>query len=281
MNNSIREIEKKANVIRKLTIESIGKLGVGHIGGALSIADILAVLYFKVMNVDVHNAKMEDRDRLVLSKGHGGPALYAALALKGFISIEELDTLNRPNTHLPSHCDMNLTNGIDMSTGSLGQGFSAAAGMACAAKMDKKDLYIYSIIGDGESQEGQIWEAAMFAGGRRLDNLIAFTDYNKMQIDDYVENVNGLEPLGSKWEAFGWHVQSIDGHDVKEILYAIDNAKKLKGKPSMIILNTIKGNGAYFCENEVTSHNMSIDEGMWKKAVAMIETEEEKENAGR
>lgn len=275
MKNKIELLEEKANDIRKLTIQTIGKLGVGHIGGALSLCEVLSALYFEVMKVDPTNSKMEDRDRLVLSKGHGGPALYSALALKGFIPIEELDTLNRPNTHLPSHCDMRLTNGIDMSTGSLGQGFSAATGMAVAAKMDKRDLYIYAIIGDGESQEGQIWEAAMCAGSRRLDNLIAFTDYNKMQIDGMIEEVNGLEPLDKKWEAFGWHVQLVDGHDIKQILFAIDNAKKLKGKPSMIILNTIKGKGGNFCENMLTSHNMSISEEQWKKAVAILEESEE------
>jgi transketolase len=229
MNNKIGMLEEKANEIRKLTIRSIGKLGVGHIGGALSLCEVLSALYFEVMNVDPQNPNMENRDRLVLSKGHGGPALYATLALKGFIPVEELDTLNQPNTHLPSHCDRKLTKGIDMTTGSLGQGFSAATGMAIAAKMDKKDLYIYTIIGDGESQEGQIWEAALCAGSRRLDNLIAFTDYNKMQIDGYTEEICGLEPLDKKWESFGWHVQSVDGHDIKEILYAIDNAKNTKG----------------------------------------------------
>lgn len=275
MNNKVGMLEEKANEIRKLTIRSIGKLGVGHIGGALSLCEVLSALYFEVMNVDPQNPNMENRDRLVLSKGHGGPALYATLALKGFIPVEELDTLNQPNTHLPSHCDRKLTKGIDMTTGSLGQGFSAATGMAIAAKMDKKDLYIYTIIGDGESQEGQIWEAALCAGSRRLDNLIAFTDYNKMQIDGYTEEICGLEPLDKKWESFGWHVQSVDGHDIKEILYAIDNAKKYKGKPSMIILNTIKGKGAYFCENMVASHNMSISEETWKKAVAILDGKEE------
>jgi transketolase len=274
MCNKVEMITTKANEIRKLTIKSIGELGVGHIGGSLSICEVLAALYFEAMNIDVKKPKMENRDRLVLSKGHGGPALYSTLALKGFLDIKELETLNRPNTHLPSHCDMRLTNGIDMTTGSLGQGFSAAMGMAVAAKMDKKDLYIYTIIGDGESQEGQVWEAAMFAGNRRLDNIIAFTDYNKMQIDGYIEEVNGLEPLNQKWEAFGWHVQSVDGHDIKSILYAIDNAKKVKGKPSMILLNTIKGKGCYFCENMVSSHNMAITEDKWTKAIELLEVEE-------
>lgn len=267
----IKELESRANDIRKLTIECIGKLGVGHIGGCLSICDVLAVLYFHSMNIDPQNPLMENRDRFVLSKGHGGPALYAALALRGFIPKEELDTLNRPGTNLPSHCDRLKTRGIDMTTGSLGQGFSAATGMAMAAKMDNHDLHIYSIIGDGESQEGQIWEAAMFAGSRKLHTLIAFTDYNRMQIDGTTEQVNGLDPLDKKWEAFGFYVQSVDGHDVAAIAQAIDNAKNQKEKPSMIILNTIKGKGAYFCEGQVTSHNMAITEEMWKKAVALLD----------
>ncbi|PWJ46420.1 transketolase [Faecalicatena contorta] len=264
-------IEEKALEVRKLTIEMIGRLGVGHIGGALSLSEIIASLYFGVMNIDPQNSKKADRDRLVLSKGHGGPALYAALALKEFIPMEELKTLNQPGTRLPSHCDMKLTNGIDMTTGSLGQGFSAALGMAAAAKIDKNPCYIYTIIGDGESQEGQIWEGALLGGSKRLDNVIAFVDYNKMQIDGYTEEVNGLEPLDKKWEAFNWHVQTVDGHDVEAILKAIEEAKKMKGKPSMIILNTIKGKGGYFCENLVTCHNMPIDEDTWKKAVDLLE----------
>ncbi len=274
MKNKVQMLQEKANEIRKLTIQEIGELGVGHIGGCLSLCEVLSALYFDVMNIDVNDPKMENRDRFVLSKGHGGPAVYAALALKGFLQQSELATLNRPNTHLPSHCDRNLTNGIDMTTGSLGQGFSVAVGMAAAAQADRKDLFIYSIIGDGESQEGQIWEAAMFAASKRLDHLIAFTDYNKMQIDDTIENVNGLHPLDKKWEAFGWHVQSVDGHDIREILNAIDTAKKIAGRPSMILLNTIKGKGAYFCENMVKSHNMQITPEMWKKAVDLLDQED-------
>lgn len=275
MMNEVELLEQKAYEIRKLTIRSIGQAGSGHIGGALSLCEVIAALYFKIMNVDSRYPKKEDRDRFVLSKGHGGPTLYSALALKGFLPLEELDTLNKPNTHLPSHCDMRLTNGIDMSTGSLGQGFSAATGMAMAAKIDKLNSFIYTLIGDGESQEGQIWEAAMFAASRKLDNLIAFTDYNKMQLDGMVEDVNGLEPLDKKWEAFGWHVQSIDGHDIKQIINATENAKKNIGKPSMILLNTIKGKGGHFCENLVASHNMVISEETWKEAIAILESQEE------
>ena len=267
-------LNRQANKIRELTVESIGKLGFGHIGGASSICEVLAALYFDIMNVDPEDPLMEDRDRLVLSKGHAGPALYAALALKGFFPVEELDTLNRPDTHLPSHCDRKLTRGIDMTTGSLGQGFSAAVGMALAAKLDRKDLFVYAIIGDGESQEGQIWEAAMLAGTRELDHLIAFTDYNKMQIDGYTGDINTLDPLDKRWEAFGWNVHVADGHDIGQILAAVDTAKKQKGRPSMIILNTVKGMGLYFAENKVESHNMNISEEMWKKAAVQLKEED-------
>lgn len=267
------DLQHQANVIRKLTLEEIGKLGVGHVGGSLSICEVLSALYFRLMKIDPQNPGWPERDRLVLSKGHGGPALYAALALKGYFPIELLDTLNRPGTMLPSHCDMRRTVGIDMTTGSLGQGFSAAVGMALAVQMDHLPNTIYTIIGDGESDEGQIWEAAMFAGGRGLDHLIAFTDYNKMQIDGYTQEINPLEPLEDKWRAFGWHVQSIDGHNTDEIVSAVEQAKRVQGKPSMILLNTIKGKGASFSEGKLASHNMKLTEEMWKAAVAELEKE--------
>lgn len=263
-------LEQQAKEIRKHTLSCIGKLGVGHVGGSLSIADVLAVLYFDVMNIDPKDSQKPDRDRFVLSKGHGGPAVYAALALKGYIPMDQLCTLNQPNTDLPSHTDKNRTNGVDMTTGSLGQGFSASVGMAKALQIDNAPNYVYSIIGDGESQEGQIWEAAMFAGSSKLDHLISFTDYNKMQIDGTVEEVNGLDPLDKKLEAFNWHVQSIDGHDVIAIRDAIEAAKKATGKPSMIILNTIKGKGASFAEGKVGSHNMPVTEDMAKEAVERL-----------
>ncbi len=268
-------LQEKAKEIRKLTIKEIGQLTVGHVGGAVDLAELLAVLYYHAMNINPDDSKMPNRDRFILSKGHGGPALYSVLAMKGYIPKEELDTLNQPGTRLPSHCDMNRTNGIDMTTGSLGQGFSCAVGMAIAAKMDHLPSYIYTCIGDGESQEGQIWEAAMLAASNRLGNLIAFTDYNKMQIDGYIEEINGLHPLDKKWESFGWYVQSVDGHNVEQIVYAIDNAKKVKNKPSMILLNTIKGKGCSFCENMLSSHSVkNITEGMWKEAIAKLDGED-------
>lgn len=270
MSKLAKELEIKANLLRSSTIEMIGKLGVGHIGGCMSICDPVAVLYFHEMNLDPADPKMADRDRFILSKGHGGPMIYAALAEKGYFPKSELETLNRSNTNLPSHCDMNRTIGIDMTAGSLGQGFSAATGFAVAGKIDKADYYVYTIIGDGESQEGQIWEAAMFAGNQKLDNLIAFTDFNNAQIDGPTDDINNIRPLDDKWAAFGWHVQVIDGHDIEAILESIANAKAAKGQPSMIIMETIKGKGAYFAEGLVTSHNMPVTEEQWKEAVAQL-----------
>ena len=272
---TIRNLSKTANEIRKRVIMEIGELTVGHIGGSVDLCELLSVLYFHSMNIDPGNPKMCERDRFVLSKGHAGPALYATLAMKGYFPEEFLHTLNRPGTLLPSHCDMKRTPGVDMTTGSLGQGFSCAVGMAIGSKMERLPSYIYTCIGDGESQEGQVWEAAMLAASRRLDNVIAFTDYNKMQIDGLIEEINGLDPLFDKWKAFGWHVQSIDGHNVEQIAEAIDEAKKIKGKPSMILLNTIKGKGCSFCENKVGSHSVkNITEEMCREAIARIDSEE-------
>ncbi len=263
-------LEQQAKEIRKYTLECIGNLGVGHVGGSLSICDVLSVLYYEQMNIDPLNPKLPERDRFVLSKGHGGPAVYAVLALKGYFEKGLLMTLNQPGTKLPSHTDMNQTPGIDMTTGSLGQGFSAAVGMATALKLDKKENYVYAIIGDGESQEGQIWEAAMFAGQSKLDTIIAFTDYNKMQIDGTVEDINAIDPLDKKWEAFNWHVQVVDGHDVIAINDAIELAKKTKGNPSMIILDTIKGKGAFFSEGKINSHNMPVTKEQVDEAIARL-----------
>lgn len=264
-------LEEQAKTIRRYTIECIGALGVGHVGGSMSICDVLSVLYFDQMTIDPNNPSMPNRDRFVLSKGHGGPAVYSVLALKGYFDKTLLQTLNQSGTNLPSHTDKNRTIGVDMTTGSLGQGFSAAVGMATAVQLDNGDNYVYAIIGDGESQEGQIWEAAMFAGSQKLDHLIAFTDYNKMQIDGTVEEINTIHPLDKKWEAFNWHVQVIDGHDVLAIKQAIETAKTQTGKPSMIILNTIKGKGASFCEGDVGSHNMPVTEEMMNDAIKRLQ----------
>lgn len=267
---SLIHLQDFAKEIRKKTLYTIGNLGVGHIGGALSIVELLALLYEQEMHVDAKNPNWEDRDLLVLSKGHAGPALYATLALKGFFPLSELDTLNQGGTNLPSHCDRTKTPGIDMSTGSLGQGLSSACGLALAKRLDHKNVYVYAVIGDGESQEGQNWEAAMFASQYKLDHLIAFTDYNKMQIDGNTEDIMGLGDIVGKWETFGWFTQRIDGHDFEAMHQAVENAKAQQGKPSMIILDTIKGKGAAFCEGKVTNHNMNFDLTIANEAIAQL-----------
>lgn len=248
-----------AKNIRKETLLCIAHLGVGHIGGSLSIADILAYLYGKEMNVDPKDPQSKKRDELVLSKGHSGPALYATLALKGFFPKKWLLTLNKGGTNLPSHCDRNKTPGIDMTTGSLGQGLSVASGMALANKLSNKKNRVFVIIGDGESQEGQNWEAAMSASHYKLDNLYAFTDNNKMQIDGLTADVCPVENLEAKWKAFGWDTYRANGHDFDSIEEALEKAKSVQGKPHMIILDTIKGKGggARF-ENVVSSHNATL-----------------------
>lgn len=254
----IREIEQKARQIRYYTLECIGSFGMGHVGGSLSVADVLAVLYFGEMNVDPKNPKWDKRDRLVLSKGHAGPALYAALALKGFFDIGLLYTLNKPGTSLPSHCDMNRTPGIDMTTGSLGQGLSAALGMALAAKLDKNPCRIFAILGEGDIQEGQSWETAMYAGNRGLDNIVAFTDRNGLQSDGRTDDINSLGDLKAKYESFGWYADAADdGNDAAQIMAAIDAAKNQR-KPAMLILNTIKGKGVSFMENKTEYHHLAM-----------------------
>ncbi len=260
--------ELKCNDIRKSILTEIGTLGVGHIGGSLSIVELLTVLYYKHMNIDPKNPKKEGRDRLVVSKGHSGPAVYAVLADKGYFPKEWLLTLNRAGTNLPSHCDMNRTPGIDMTTGSLGQGFSCAVGISVASKIKNDGATIYTIIGDGESQEGQIWEAAMFAAHKKLDNLIAFTDYNKLQLDGTIEEVCSIEPLADKWKAFGWEVISVqNGNDCAEIDEAISKAKN-SNKPVMIILNTIKGFGVSFAEKAgAANHSMPVTKEMFEEGM--------------
>ena len=214
---------------------------------------------------------MENRDRFVLSKGHAGPEVYATLALKGFLKEEELDTLNRPGTHLPSHCDMRLTNGVDMTTGSLGQGFSAAVGMALAAQADKRDLNVYTIIGDGESQEGQIWEAAMWAGFRKLDNLVVIVDNNNLQIDGTVDEVCSPYPIDKKFEAFNFHTININGNDFDEIRAAFKEARETKGMPTAIIAKTVKGKGVSFMENAVDWHGKAPNDAEYEIAMKDLE----------
>ncbi len=274
METDLREVCRD---IRCDIVTSIGHLGVGHIGGCLSVVELLAVLYFEEMNIDPHDPKKEGRDRFVCSKGHAGPAVYAALANRGFFDKKELLTLNQGGTHLPSHCDARLTPGIDMTTGSLGQGFSCAVGAALGSKLEGDGAVIYTLIGDGESQEGQIWEAAMFAAAKKLDNLIAFTDSNKLQLDGAVEDINSISPLDDKWAAFGWNVIEVeDGNDVEQVSLAVKDAKTGIGseKPTMVILNTKKGCGVKWIEDLGSgNHNVNVNEEQARAAVLEIRGE--------
>jgi transketolase len=268
-------LQRFAEEIRVNIMRTIAAYGEGHVGGSLSLADLLAALYGRFMRYDPADPKNPDRDKLVLSKGHCGPALYAALALKGFFPIDELKTINRFGTRLPSHCDMNRTPGIDMSTGSLGQGASTAAGIALADKAQGRTSYTYLILGDGECNEGQVWEMAMFAAHHKLSRLIAFVDRNRQQLDGWVDNVLPLGDLAEKWRCFGWNVQEINGHDITAIYDAIAAAKENKGTPNMIILNTVKGNGCSFAEGVKDNHHINFRPEQMaealKKAEAVLE----------
>ncbi|MBI5206447.1 MAG: transketolase [Candidatus Firestonebacteria bacterium] len=243
-----------ACIIRQDIISMLTRSASGHPGGSLSSADIMAVLYFHKMRIDPKNPKWSQRDRFVLSKGHAAPVLYSCLARAGFFDIEELYTLRKLGSRLQGHPDYKLTPGVDCSTGSLGQGLSIANGIALAGKLDKKDYRVYALIGDGESQEGQIWEAAMAGAHYKLDNLCVFQDFNGLQIDGNVKDIMNVSPLKDKWLAFGWHVNVIDGHNIEKIISSLDNAEKVKGKPSIIIANTIKGKGVSFMEGQCKYH---------------------------
>lgn len=256
----IRELEKRAFAVRRACLESIASLGVGHVGGSMSVVEVLVALYFRHLRLDPADAKAPDRDMFVLSKGHAGPTLYAILAEKGYLDRELLSTLNRGGSSLPSHADRLLTPGVDMSTGSLGQGFSAAVGIALGLRMDgpRPDGTMrrcWAIIGDGESDEGQVWEAAACAAHYRMDNLIAFMDYNKFQIDGSTESVLDIRDPVAKWEAFGWKSLRVDGHDFAALDRAILEARKAKDKPTMIVLDTIKAKGVPHLEGKAESHN--------------------------
>lgn len=277
MEDTVLNLELKCTEVRENILTEIGELGVGHLGGSLSMVELLVTLYYKHMNVDPKNPQKVGRDRLIVSKGHSGPAVYAVLAEKGYFPKEWLLTLNKPGTNLPSHCDMNRTPGIDMTTGSLGQGFSCAVGISLASKLKKDGANIYTIIGDGESQEGQIWEAAMFASHHKLDNLIAFTDYNKLQLDDSIDNICSIEPLADKWKAFGWDVTEVfEGNNCDEIDKAILEAKKSQ-KPVMIILHTVKGCGVDFAEKAgISNHSMTVSKEMFEKGMKELKIEESK-----
>lgn len=279
MNNL--ELEKMANEIRKDIVTAVHSAKSGHPGGSLSSADIFTYLYFEEMNVDPANPKWEDRDRFVLSKGHVAPGLYSTLAEKGYFPKEDLKTLRHTGSYLQGHPDMKHIPGIDMSSGSLGQGVSAAVGMAAAGKYDKKDYRVYTLTGDGEIQEGQIWEAAMWAGHRKLDNLVVIVDNNNLQIDGSVEDVCSPYPIDKKFEAFNFHVINIDGNDFDQIRAAFKEARETKGMPTAIIAKTVKGKGVSFMENNADWHGKAPNDEEY--AVAMADLEkigEELEKAG-
>jgi transketolase len=267
-------LKAQAKEIRKLTIEEIGTFGSGHIGGTMSIADVLALLYFHRMKVDPAQPRLKDRDQLVVSKGHAGPVVYATLALKGFFPKDWLKTLNQGGTRLPSHCDRNQTPGIDMTAGSLGQGFSAALGIALGLRIDKSPARVYTIIGDGESDEGQIWEGALFGAAQHISNITAFTDYNKQQLDGFTKDILDLGDLTAKWASFGWFTQEVDGHDIEALDEAIEKSIAQKDKPSMIIMNTIKGKGCNFAEGVEKNHSMAFDLAKAKEAIAALDAKE-------
>ena len=248
------ELQKQAVEVRKGIVEGVHSAKAGHPGGSLSAADIFTYLYFEEMNIDPKNPKDENRDRFVLSKGHTAPGLYSALAHRGYFPVEDLLTLRHTGSYLQGHPDMKHIPGVDMSSGSLGQGLSAAAGMALAGKLQNKDYRVYALLGDGEIQEGQIWEAAMFSGYRKLDNLCVIVDNNNLQIDGAIDDVCSPYPIDKKFESFNFHVINIDGNDFDQIRAAFDEAKATKGMPTAIIAHTVKGKGVSFMENQVGWH---------------------------
>ena len=266
-NNEFEGLPKIALNIRRNIIKMIYNAASGHPGGALSLTDILTVLYFKEMNIDPNNPKKEDRDRFVLSKGHASSALYATLAERGFLSEEELIGFRKLDSKLQGHPDMKYISGVDMSTGSLGQGLSSANGMAIAGKLDGKKYRVYCALGDGEIQEGQVWEAAMSSSKYKLDNLCIIVDNNNLQIDGTVESVMSPYPIDKKFEDFGFHVINIDGHDYKQIIDAFEEAKTVKGKPTAIIAKTVKGKGVSFMENQARWHGKAPNEEQFNIAM--------------
>ena len=263
-------LKEQAKEIRKDIVTMIGQAKSGHPGGSLSATEIVTCLYFEELRIDPTNPKWDDRDRFILSKGHAAPVLYAALARRGFFPTEELSTLRKIGSHLQGHPDMKKVPGVDMSTGSLGTGFSAATGIAMACKLDKKENYVYTLLGDGEIQEGQVWEAAMSAAHYKLDNLIAFLDNNGLQIDGNIDDVLSPNPIDAKFAAFGWHVLVIDGHDFKQIADAVAAAKAEKGRPTMIVAKTVKGKGVSYMENQAGWHGSAPNEEQVAQAMAEL-----------
>lgn len=265
------DLQKKATQIRKYIIEEVFSAKSGHPGGSLSCTDILTVLYFNEMKIDPKNPKCPDRDRFVLSKGHCAPALYATLATRGFFPEKDLYTFRKVDSYLEGHPSMTYVPGVDMSTGSLGQGISTSVGMALAGKLDKKDYRVYSILGDGEIEEGQVWEAAMSAAHYKLDNLTAFVDYNGLQIDGNITDVMNPEPVADKFAAFGWNVIVVDGHDHEQIQNAIETAKTVKGKPTMVVCKCVKGKGVSFMENNYAWHGTAPNQEQRDKAIEELD----------
>ena len=266
-----KELEIFAQKIRVATIECIASRGFGHVGGSLSISDLLAVLYGEVMNVSPEKKDDLNRDKLVCSKGHAGPAIYATLALKGFFPYEKLFTLNQPGTTLPSHCDKNKTEGVDMTTGSLGQGTSLAVGLALADKLQKRNAKTYLIVGDGEQDEGQVWEAASFTTAKNLTNLIWIIDWNKKQLDGYNKDILDPQNLEEKFRAFGFDAVTVNGHSVEEIYGALTNLKS--DKPRAVILDTIKGHGLKEVEETFSNHSMAVSKEVWDKWIKILRDE--------
>lgn len=266
----LAQLRGHARQIRRHIISMVGEAGSGHPGGSLSAADIVTALYFDVMRIDPQKPQWPERDRFVLSKGHAAPVLYAALAERGYFPVEDLKTLRKLGSPLQGHPDMRKVPGVEMSTGSLGQGLSVANGMALAGKLDGLDYRVYVLLGDGEIEEGQVWEAAMAAAHFKLDNVVAFLDYNGLQIDGPIEEVMSAEPVADKWRAFGWAVQEIDGHDMEQILAAVAQARETRGKPSLIIARTVKGKGVSFMENEVGWHGAAPKPEQVEQALAEL-----------
>lgn len=270
MKKNKEELIQISNQIRRDIVEMLTESGSGHPGGSLSCADIMTTLFFNELNINPENPKDENRDRFVLSKGHAAPVLYSVLARRGFFDTKELKTLRKLGSKLQGHPNMNDLPGIDMSTGSLGQGTSAAVGMALAGKIDNKSYRVYAVLGDGELEEGQIWEASMCAAHYKLDNLTLFIDFNGLQIDGDITKVMNPSPIDKKFEAFGWNVMVIDGHNYDEILKSIEEAKNFKGKPTAVICKTVKGKGISFMENQAGWHGMAPSEEQCKLAVSEL-----------
>ncbi len=270
MSADFKQLEVLATQIRIGSLEAIKSRGFGHVGGSLSIADTLAVLYGQVMRFDPQNPRWTERDKLVCSKGHAGPAIYAALGLAGFFPYEDIKTLNQPGTNFPSHCDRKKTPGVDMTTGSLGQGTSLAAGMALGDRLKGRDSKMYLIVGDGELNEGQPWEAFMFMAAQKLDNLTVFIDWNKKQLDGYLTDISDPQDFKKKFEAFGFHTQQVNGNSVKEVYEAIKATENVKDKPHAIVLDTIKGSGVKEVEDTFSNHSMTVGADVFDRWIAVL-----------